>query len=172
MAETQTITGVHNPTVPSPGADDRFEDDCIDLLCKQENARALLSEAKTKRRDLDSLDFAKMMISQFLDFAESHFDDVQFRDIGQRLYVVSQRTRDYEKMLVAKWFKILRRMVGMAVPTEEEICRAHKQLRSDYVELYNEFMANCAKRFPRDSAIQDQFLKSVATFLREFDERW
>lgn len=172
MAETQTVTGVHNPTAPSPDAGGKFEDECIDLLCKQEYALALLGEASKKRKFLDSLDLAKKMLLQFLDFAESHFDNMQFRCIGKQLYVVNQRTSTYEKMLVARSFKIPRRLVGMTVPTEEEISQTHEQLRSEYIDLYNEFFANCAKRFPEDSLIQVQFLESVATFLSEFDQRW
>lgn len=172
MVETQTVPGAHNRTAPSSDAGARFEDECIDLLCKQENALSLLGEASKKRRVLDSLDLAHKMLLQFLDFAESHFDNMQFRCIGERLYTVNQRTGDYEKLLVAKSFRILRRLVRMTVPTEEEIHQAHEQLRGDYMDLYSEFFANCAKRFPKDSVIQEQFLESVATFLSEFDERW
>ena len=60
----------------------------------------------------------------------------------------------------------------MNVPTDEALRDMHEQLRSDYMDLYNEFFLNCAKRFPEDSAIRGQFLESVATFLSEFDERW
>ena len=113
MSETQTMTGVHDvPAPPNADAGGRFEDECIDLLCKQENTLSLLGEASKKRRALDSLDLAKKTLLQFLDFAESHFDKMQLRCVGQRLYIVNQRTRDYEKMLVAKSFKFMRRMVA------------------------------------------------------------
>ena len=109
MSETPTVTGVHEVPVPTNSeAGGRFEDECIDLLCKQENTLSLLGEASRKRRALDSLDLAKKTLLQFLDFAESHFDKTQLRCVGQRLYIVNQRTRDYEKMLVATSFKLMR----------------------------------------------------------------
>ncbi len=172
MAETQTITGLHDlPASPNADAGGRFEDECIDLLCKQENTLSLLGEASNRQRVLESLDLAKKMILSFLDFAESHFDTIQFRCVGQRLYTVNQRTSDYEKMLVAKSFRFLRRMVGMTVPTDEAMRHTHEQLRSDYMDLYNDFFLICAKRFPEDSVIREQFLASVATFLSEFNEQ-
>ena len=145
----------------------------VSICCASRKMRLPSSaKRKRKRRDLDSLDFAKKMLVQFLDFAESHFDNMQFRDMGQRLYLVNQRTREYEKMLVAKWFKILRRMVGMTVPTEEEIRRR----TSNFVAITSSCTTSSSQTVPNgfreDSAIQDQFLKSVATFLREFDQRW
>lgn len=173
MAEPQSNSALHEPpAAPVAEAAGRFEDECIDLLCKQENTLSLLGEASRKRRALDSLDLAKQMLLQFLDFAESHFDEEQLQSIAQRLYVVNQRTREYEKLLVAKSFRLLRRVVRMKVPTEEAITEANEQLCNDYMDLYNEFFANCAERFAKDSAIRDQFLESVSTFLVEFDERW
>jgi hypothetical protein len=172
MAEIQTVTGVLNPSARSSEPVGHFEDECVNLLCRQENALTLLSEASRKRRPLDSLDLAKKMLVQFLDFAESHFEPVQMQIVGKSLYVVNQLTQQYEKMLVANWYRFFRRMVFLPVPTEAELREAHNQLRSEYMELYNAFFAICGRRFPKDSDIQQQFNQSVETFLVEFAERW
>ena len=89
------------PPPLDPDASSSFENECIDLLCKQENALALLDEANSRRRRLDAPELARKMLVQFLDFAESHFEVEQLEDVGRRLYEVHQRTRDYEKMLEA-----------------------------------------------------------------------
>jgi hypothetical protein len=173
MSESREAVGLHEgPALKQPDSDSSFEDQCIDLLCKQENTLSMLGEASRKRRALDSLDLAKKMLLQFLDFAESHFDGVEIRGVGRRLYEVNLRTSNYEKMVGARSFSFLRRLIGMKIPNEDTMKDAHQQLLSDYSELYKEFFNTCAKRFAENSAIKEQFVQSVETFLNEFEEKW
>ena len=169
MTESRSAVDINDdPQAASPSLSSTFEDECIDLLCKQENTLALLSEAHT----LDTLDLAKKMVEQFLDFAESHFEDEQLQDVGRRLYDVYQKTKDHEKQLWGQTFKRLKRMVGMEVMTEEQAQDAHQQLRTQYIELYGEFFAICVERFPDESATKDQFVQSVDTFVNELERKW
>ena len=169
MTESQSAVDANDDTqTDDPNLGGTFEDDCIDLLCKQENTLALLSEAHV----LDSLDLAKKMVEQFLDFAEAHFEDEQLQDVGRRLCEVYEQTKDHEKRLWGQTFKRLRRMVGMDVMSEEQAQDAHQQLRAKYIKLYSEFFAICVNRFPEASPTRNQFVQSVDTFVKEIELKW
>ena len=171
MLPTQNPTGIQDFPAPASDSLGTFEQGCIDLLCKQENALSQL-RANSKRRPLVSLELARKMLIQFLDFAESHFDAQELRTVAQWLYEVHQRTREFEKMLDAQSCKMLRKMFGAKVPSKEEMESAHLEIRREYLELYKSFFAKCAKRFREDSEKLELFLRSVATFLTELDRKW
>ncbi len=157
-----------NTRALEPLPSSKFENDCIDLLCKQENTMSMLSTADC----FDSLDLAKEMIIQFLDFAEAHFTKEQLRDIGGRLQDVYQQTKDHEKRLCGRTFNPLKRLIRMEVFTEEQARASHEDLRSKYVELYRDFFAVCVERLGPESGNMEEFLQSVEMFVSELERKW
>ena len=153
--------------------DDRnFDDECINLLCRQENTLTQLGEARAQQRVFDSIDLAMKMVMEFLDFAELHFDDDHLRDVGQRLHNVFQQTKEQEKRLLGQSFRRLKKLIGMSTPSEDEIAAADQELCDKYAQLYGEFFAICVDRLPPGSETREQFQQGVNAFIRELGGKW
>ena len=149
-----------------------FEGQCIDVLCKQENALANLGEIDRKSRNVDSLQLAKKMLLHFLEFAECHLDDEEFKDVSRRLSEVYQRTKDHEANWRRQSWRLFRWFAGLTSPDSMEISQGYQRLRDDYIQLNRDFFAICARRISDDSAMKEQFLQSVEIFVSEIERKW
>jgi hypothetical protein len=149
-----------------------FEAACIDLLSVQENTLSQLATAHSRRRAFDSLDLAKSMLTHFLDFAESHFDEDPLSDVQRRLYDVYYRTKDLEDKVSAHSLTFVSRLFGMEAPTDTELTHTREQLRAEYIALYRDFFRYCVERFSGDSVSKDQFLKGVDAFVGDLSLKW
>jgi hypothetical protein len=155
-----------------PDSGGHFEEQCIDLLCRQENTLSELSEARRRRGLQDSLDLTRKMLDQLVAFAEMNFSGEQLQNVKRRVSEFDQRTPAYESMIDAQSFKMIKRLVRMTVPDKKEVRVAHEELCNEYVELCKAFFNDCVNRFAEDSAIRKQFLQSVDSFLHELERKW
>lgn len=161
------------PDVLGPSVcDGHFEDECIGLLCKQERTLSELNEARKRRRNSAWLDLTRQMCTQLLDFAEMHFSTERAEKVKRRLSQLDHRTRTLEDMIDAQSFKAIKRLVRMTVPDKENVRVAQEELCNEYAALCRDFFNDCVNRFAEDSAIREQFMQSVDTFLRELKRKW
>jgi hypothetical protein len=112
------------------------------------------------------------MLVLFLDFAEQHFNDVEYTDVTSRLRDVYSRTKEHEQLIHQHQWRPLARLVGRSGPTREELTEAYQRLCQDYSELHRDFFAVCMKRLPDGSATKEPFEQSVEVFLTELAGKW
>ena len=151
---------------------DAFESECVDLICRQEATLSELSEKNRSSPNVESLELAQQMLLQFLDFAESHFGEEEFREIAQRLHDVYRRTKDQQQQQRNQSWKAIRRMLGRECPSESELSQTYQQLGRDYADLYTDFFHVCMSRFSEDSATKEQFQQSVELLVGELERKW
>lgn len=160
------------PQRPDCELADAFESECVDLICRQEATLTRLSGKNRTSSDVDSLELAQQMLLQFLDFAESHFGDEEFREIAQRLHEVYRRTKDQQRQQRAQSWKTIRRMFGRECPSETDVSQTYQQLGRDYADLYADFFNVCMRRFSADSTTKQQFQQSVELLVGELERNW
>lgn len=168
----------HDSQTCDPNAQDarkanpEFEIDCVDLICRQESTLSRLSDASQHSRTAESLGFAKQMLVEFLDFAESRFSDEEFAEVTKRVYAVYERTKELEALFNQESWQGLKRLFGVDSATSIEAAQEYQRLGLEYASLYAEFFAVCVKRFHSDAAVQKEFLQSVDLFLTDLKRRW
>lgn len=150
----------------------RYEDGCIDLLCKQESMLSELSKARKSRRMLDALGLMRDMLVEFLGFAEFNFSSLQLQRTKRRLSDVNRRLNTLEYLIDAQSFKLVKRLVRKSVLDNESARVADEELCNEYVEFCRHFFQVCLHRVSEDSTIREQFLQSTDAFLLELEQKW
>lgn len=149
-----------------------FADECIDLLCKQEKTLWLLGERGEKSNNDESLALTWQMLLQFLDFAERHFDAVEFSAIANSLHSVHEHTAEHKHKLNTRAWRIVRSLVGLESPDETVMGQSYRELGNDYIDLFQTFFDVCSQRFADDSSAKQRFDQSIGVFLEELQDKW
>lgn len=152
--------------------DDAFENDCIDLMCQQENTLSHFVPTEQPTHVCESLGLAKVMLVQFLDFTELHFLEEEYTDITSRLRDVYARTKEHEQSLHRHKWRVFARLVGRECPSKPDLDHAYQELGREYTELYKDFFAVCVNRLSADSSVKEPFVQSVEVFLAELARKW
>lgn len=152
--------------------DDAFENDCIDLMCQQENTLSHFVPTEQSTHVCESLGLAKVMLVQFLDFTELHFREEEYTDITSRLRDVYARTKEHEQRVHRHKWRVFARLVGQEGSSKPELDHAYQELGREYTELYKDFFAVCVNRLSADSSVNEPFVQSVEVFLAELARKW
>lgn len=170
MTETQHVDS--SPSALNVASRGELEADCIDLLCKQEQWLSMLDETNQRSHVAEALQFAKQMLVEFLEFAEKHFDDLEFAEVAKQVNAVFVSTKELEAVFNQQTWENVKRLFGMSGKSKFELNEAHQKVGDEYAALYTHFFARCVKRFTSGVTHQKEFLQSVETFLDEFKRKW
>ena len=170
---TTTQTGTLDTADPRADEDQQtFVDQCTSLMCRQEKTLWLLGENVHAATTTESLNLASRMFVQFVDFAETHFSKSESEGIASALSRVSEQSKSHEGELGKRSWRHARRLVALAVPSDEELQQSYEELGDAYENLFTSFFAICEKRLSPESPAMDLFSQSVQAFLRELKEKW
>ena len=156
----------------SPGSQDAFEIECVDLLCRLESKLAQLSRIKHDGPNLDTLDVAKLILVEIIDFGEPQLSDEEFGQIAPRISEVYERTKGLEEKVQQTPWTVVSRLWGKQKACEFEVTSAYEELNKDYALLIAEFFVLCVSRFETSPPEKKSFLEGVDAFVSELGRHW
>lgn len=168
MSKTQTVEKPESPSVD----ESLFADQCVDLICKQENTLWQLGQAEDKKDYDGALESIWQMLIQFLDFAEKHFDKDEINQIATPLHAVHAHTAKHKQRLDTHAWKLVRRLIGLESPDDAAINASYEELGKHYLDLFQAFFDVCRMKVSTESAAKDQLDQAASVFIGELADKW
>ena len=168
MPKTQAVEKPESPSVDKS----LFADQCVDLLCTQENTLWQLGQAKDKKDYDGALHLIWQMLIQFLDFAETHFDKDELSQIATPLHAVHELTEEHKRRLDTHAWKLVRRLIGLESPDEAAINASYEELGKHSLDLFQAFFDVCRKKVSTESAAKERFHQAASVFIGELGDKW
>ena len=144
-----------------------FEMECVNLLCRLDCHLEGLAGSNGPR--FESVDVAKNMLSEVIEFVTSQYPD-RPPALLERFTSVGAATKTFESQLLRSSWNVLR-YVRKGSKSATELANAYSELHHNYVTLFSEFFVACAHKF-QDANERQSFLASGGALITEFTKRW
>lgn len=149
-----------------------FENECVDLLCRQDKWLTLLERAKEKEGEVAALQFAKQMLVEFLLFAEPRLPDEDFTEVTRRVDHAFKETSMLERRSYPSFAVRLRAWFGLERNHTPALMQGYETLGKEFRHLVTFYFACCVRQFDRQVSFQKDFIQSVDCFVGEMKYRW